>query len=87
MRDHWLKRMRAISLVAVALGGVGCHRHAVAFVQHPTFLRHSIVSLSAENKDDVSKEISCLFILYMMSKTNIHCIATSYRIFLLGSRP
>ena len=46
--------MRAISLVAVALGGVGCHGH-VAFVQHRTFLRHSIVSLSAENDNDVSK--------------------------------
>lgn len=54
MRDHWLKRMRAISLLAVALGGVGCHGH-VAFVQHRTFLRHSIVSLSAENDNDVSK--------------------------------
>ena len=51
---HWLKRMRAISLLAVALGGVGCHGH-VAFVQHRTFLRHSIVSLSAENDNDVSK--------------------------------
>ena len=51
---HWLTRMRAISLVSVALGGIGCHGH-VAFVQHRTFLRHSIVSLSAENDNDVSK--------------------------------
>lgn len=62
--------MRAISLLAVALGGVGCHGH-VAFVQHRTFLRHSIVSLSAEN-DDVSKEIFlfvvCLFVQHDVQK-------------------